>query len=142
MQNHFKFQNVEIGYQTHISEKFFLGSQVKAFQTFQGNNGMPNRLTSKLFTKKHGLPGPLVPGAMSIAYISKHLNDTMPETWIRKLDIIFRRSVKQEMKILANAVIVDKYILLGNQTIECDIFLKDSTLSPLVIGKAAIEFNQ
>ena len=66
----------------------------------------------------------------------------MPETWIRKLDIIFRRSVKQEMKILANAVIVDKYILLSKETIECDIFLQDSTLSPLVIGKATIEFNQ
>ena len=142
MENPFKFQNVQIGHQTQVSEKVFSSSQVRAFQTFQGNNGMPNKLTSKLFTKKHGLPGPLVPGAMSIAYISKHLNDTMPETWIRKLDIIFRRSVKQEMKILASAVIVDKYISLGKETIECDIFLQDSTLSPLVIGKATVEFNQ
>ena len=44
--------------------------------------------------------------------------------------------------VLGNAVIVDKYILLSKETIECDIFLQDSTLSPLVIGKATIEFNQ
>lgn len=140
MENKFNFQNIKIGHQTRVSEKKFSRSLVKSFQNYQGNYGMPNKLTSKHFAQQHGLPGPLVPGAMSIAYISRHLNETMPETWIRKLDIIFRRSVKQETKIFANAVIIDKYISMGKETIECDIFLKDSTFSPLVIGKATIEF--
>ena len=140
MENNFKFQNINIGHQTIISEKIFSSSQVNAFQNSQGDSGMPNKLTSKKFARQHGLPGPLVPGAMSIAYISRHLNDTMPKTRIKKLDIIFRRSVKQETRILASAIIVDKYIFMDKEIIECDVFLKDLTLSPLVIGKATIEF--
>ena len=119
--------------------KIFLNSRT-IFKNWYEYPTIYYKLTSKKFARQHGLPGPLVPGAMSIAYISRHLNDTMPETRIKKLDIIFRRSVKQETSILASAIIVDKYIFMDKEIIECDVFLKDLTLSPLVIGKATIEF--
>ena len=96
----------------------------------------PNRFTDLEAANKEGVPHLIVPGAMSMAYLSQLITDWAPNVTIKRLDVIFRAPVKQEEPIQCMGVVTDKEVRDGENWLECDLYIENSEGQRAVTGKA------
>ena len=99
----------------------------------------PSRFNSDEQAKKEGLAGPIIPGVMSMALITKVLTDWGTGAKFKLLDEIFSQVVPQEESIRAYAVITDKDE--DNNTIELDVYIEPIEGQPYVRGRASLELT-
>lgn len=97
----------------------------------------PSRFNSDEQAKKEGLAGPIIPGVMSMALVTKVLTDWGTGAKFKLLDAIFRQVVPQGESIRAYAVITDKDE--DNNTIELDVYIEPMDGQPYVRGRASME---
>jgi len=97
----------------------------------------PSRFNSEEQAKKEGLAGPIIPGVMSMALITKVLTDWGTGAKFKLLDAIFRQVVPQGEPIKAYAVITDKDET--NNTVELDVYIEPMDGQPYVRGRASME---
>ena len=57
----------------------------------------------------------IIPGIMSMAYLSQLITDWAPNITLKKLDIIFRAPVKHEEPIQCVGVVTDKEVREGGE---------------------------
>ncbi len=96
----------------------------------------PSRFNSMEQAQKEGLPGPVVPGPMSIALISKTLTDWAPGIQLKLLDVILRQVVPQGAELTIYGIVTDKDD--DKQQVEVDIFLEPNEGQPLIRGRAVL----
>ena len=97
----------------------------------------PSRFNSKEQAEKEGLAGPIIPGVMSMALITKVLTDWGTGAKFKLLDAIFRQVVPQGESIKAYAVITDKDE--HHNTVELDVYIEPMDGQPYVRGHASME---
>ncbi|HZA24064.1 MAG TPA: MaoC family dehydratase, partial [Dehalococcoidia bacterium] len=68
------FEDVELGDEIGSLEKVASDDDVTAFCELWGNP-MPNRFTDQAIAEKARLPGPIVPGVMSMSLMAQLLTD-------------------------------------------------------------------
>ncbi len=134
-------ENVDIGDEVPELVTTVSMDQVTAFFASypRSNNSpdRPSRFNSDEQAKKEGLAGPIIPGVMSMALITKVLTDWGIGAKFKLLDAIFRQVVPQEEQIRAYAVITDKDE--ESNTIELDVYIEPMDGQPYVRGRASME---
>ena len=98
----------------------------------------PSRFTDPEMAKKTGLPGPIVPGIMSMAFLSQLITDWAPNVSLKKLDVIFRAPVKHKEPINCRGLVTDKEVRDGEQCVECDLYIETQQGLRAVTGKAIV----
>ena len=99
----------------------------------------PNRFTDIAVAKKQGVPFLIIPGGLTIAYLSQLIIGWSPTISISRLDVIFRGRIKQKDIIHCRGLVTDKEVRQNTPYIDCDVFIEDSSGQRPITGKATIQ---
>ncbi len=130
------YGDVELGDEIGPLKKDITDEAVAAFCKVWGNP-TPNRFTSDAEAKKARLPGPIVPGIMSMALMAQLFTHWSPNASLKHLDLVFRQPVTHKPVVIA-AVVTDKREENGEYLVECDVYMSNEESGRLVGGKAII----
>ena len=131
------FDDIEMGDEIGPIELVATDENVSTFCELWGNP-MPNRFTSQEVAEAAGLPGPIVPGVMSMAIMSQALTDWAGPEALRDLDLVFRQPVPHNKPLLISATVTDTRQEDGENLIECDVLMTGTAGERYVGGTALI----
>lgn len=115
--------------------------QVQAFLGVwrAGGAQQASRFTDPELAAKEGLPGPIVPGSMSQAFLAQLLTDWMgPGGRLRSLDVVFRRSVLHEKGLKCLSLVTDKREEDSHTVVRLDVMIEDPRGDRPVQGTAEL----
>ena len=136
------FEDVDIGDDLGSVERVVTDAQVSDFVKGWALETVPNRFTSSDVASKEGLPGPIVPGAISVAMMAQLLSAWSATVIFRKLDVVFRQLVLHNVPLHLKGVVTDKNVVGGEAQLDCDVFMEDQDGARLVIGNATVALPQ
>ena len=132
------FEDVAIGHDIGPLERTITHEQVSEFVGIWRGKDDTSQFTNAEIAKKKGLPGLIVPGAMSIAIMSHLFTGWCPTIKLKKLDVIFRQVVMHDIPLRIRGVVTDKNVADNEYQLQCDVFVEDDGGARLVIGKATV----
>ena len=130
------YEQVELGDELDPVDKVATDQSVADFCVAWGSPGAP-RFTDHEASKKDGLPGAIVPGIMSMAYMAQFLSHWAEGGLVKKLDVVFRQPVPHEPLRLVG-VVTDMNQVDGENQVECDVYIETPDGNRLVGGKATL----
>lgn len=131
------YEQLDVGDEiTPLTKKPTL-DHVKAFCRAYGLEEK-SRFTDLETARSEGVDQMIIPGIMSMAYLSQLITDWAPNITLKKLDIIFRAPVKHEEPIRCMGVVTDKEVRDGENCIDVDVFIENSEGRRAVTGQAQV----
>ena len=131
------FEDIELGSEIGPLELVATDERVADFCRLWGNP-TPNRFTDHVTAEAAGLPGPIVPGVMSMAIMSQALTDWAGPQSLKDLDLVFRQPVPHNQTLLISATITDTRQENGENLVECDVMMTGPAGERYVGGTALI----
>ena len=116
------FEDVELGDEIGPLEKIATDEEVLNFCNMWGDRE-PSRFTDQALAEKSRLPGPIVPGIMSMALMANLLTDWAGPTGVKDLDLVFRQPVPHNKPLKIMATVTDTRQEDGENLVECDIMM-------------------
>ena len=110
-------------------------SAAKEFAKIVGYSG-GGRFENHSQARAQGLPGALLPGIMSMGYLTRVIHEWAPSGTIQHIDTIFRAPILADHKHIISAVVTD--IDEENSVIVLDLSIKNLKAEPRVFGTATI----
>ena len=132
------FEDVEVGDDIGPVERVVTHDQASEFVRIWGPERGRNRFNDAEVARQEGLPGPIVPGALSMAMMSQLLTDWAPTVTLKTLDVVFRQMVLHNVPLYVKGIVTDKGIVDGEPRLDCDVFMENEEGSRLIIGKATV----
>ena len=102
------------------------------------DSSMPNRFTDQAIAEKANLPGPIVPGIMSMGIMARLLTDWAGPDGLKDLDLVFRQPVPHNKTLTITATITDTRREGGENLVECDILMTGTEGERYVGGTAIV----
>lgn len=130
------YEEVEVGDTIGPVERQIANEAVTAFCRAWGNP-IPNRFTDEKTAKEARLPGPIVPGLMSMGMMAHLLTSWSPKVTLKHLDVVFRQPVPHK-PVVISAVVTGKREENGESLVDCDLFLSNEENGRLIGGTAVI----
>ena len=96
------------------------------------------RFTDDGAAQKEGLPNAIVPGIMSMAYMTQLLSHWADGGLLKSLDVIFRQTVPHEQPLQLVGVVTDKTQGTHESHVTCDVYVLSADGERLVGGKAVV----
>ncbi len=131
------FEDIELGSEIGPRELVATDDNVVNFCRLWGNP-MPNRFTDKAIAEASGLPGPIVPGVMSMAIMSQALTDWAGPESLKDLDLVFRQPAPHNKPLLISVTVTDTRQEGGENLVECDVLMTGTAGERYVGGTALI----
>ncbi len=131
------FDDIEIGDDIGPIERAVTHPQALDFIAVWTGDDRPTRFSDRDTAVSEGLAGPIVPGIMTMAFISSLLTEWAPGGKLAMLDVVFRQVVLHDVQHTLSGIVTDKAD--DRPEIQCDVFLQDPQGTRLIIGKAALE---
>ncbi len=132
------FEDTELGDEIGPIILSVTDEQVIDFCSLWGNPH-PNRFTDQAEAERIGLAGPIVPGIMSMALVSRALTDWAGPNTVADLDLVFRGSVPHNQPLHVGFQISDTSQENGVNQIQCDITMTGPVPDrPYIIGTALL----
>ena len=135
--NTFHFEDIELGDEIGPVELVASDERVLTFCELWGNP-MPNRFTDQELAEASGLPGPIIPGVMSMAIMSQALTDWAGPESLKDLDLVFRQPVPHNKPLLISATVTDTRQENGENLIECDVLMTGAAGERYIGGTALL----
>ena len=133
------YDNVVLGEDLGPLEKVVTDEAVREFSAiWRGNAARPSLFTEPEVATRAGLPGVIVPGPMSMAFMAQLLSNWAEGGWVKRLDVVFRQTVPQNRMLRVGGVVTDKNQVDGENRVECDVYLETEDGNRLVGGQAII----
>ena len=99
---------------------------------------MPNRFTDQAIAEKARLPGPIVPGIMSMGIMARLLTDWAGPEALRDLDLVFRQPVPHNKPLTISATVTDTRRDAGENLVEFDILMTGAEGERYIGGTAIV----
>jgi acyl dehydratase len=131
------FEDVEMGDEIGPLRKVVADAEVLEFCQVWGNPG-PNRFTDQATAEKSRLPGPIIPGVMSMALMAQLVTDWAGPEALRDLDLVFRQPVPHNQPLNIAATVTDTRQENGESLVECDILMTGPAGERYVGGTALV----
>jgi acyl dehydratase len=96
------------------------------------------RFTDHEYARKEGLSGAIVPGNMSLGFLSRMLTEFFPTGIIKNLTANFRATVPHNTVLVGSGVVTEKHEAHGKNVIFCDIMLSNEEGERYVQGTAQV----
>lgn len=132
------YEDVEIGDDIETEERIVTLEQVRAFLAIRSDRSGPTRFTDDAHARSEGLPGAIVPGAMSTAMVAQLLTGWSPTVTLKKLDVSFRRVVPHDTPLELKGIVTAKHVIDDEPQVECDVLLESEEGTTHVIGHATV----
>ncbi len=130
-------EDIELGAEIGPLETEATDERVIAFCAVWGQ-AKASRFTDQATAEKVGLPGPIVPGIMSMAMMTVLLTNWAGPDTIKDLDLVFRQPVPHNKALKISATVTDTREEGGENLVECDILLVGAQGERHVGGKAIL----
>lgn len=134
------FEDVELGDDIGPLEAVATDNDVASFCDLWGNS-KPNRFTDQAAAARARLPGPIVPGIMTMAMMARLLTDWAGPQALKDLDVVFRQPVPHNKPLTISATVTDTRQDHGENLVECDILLTGAQGERYVGGKAVVALS-
>ncbi len=131
------FEDVDLGDEIGPLERVARDQDVIDFCQLWGNP-MPNRFTDQEKAEKTRLPGPILPGIMSMALMAQLLTDWASPGSLKDLDLVFRQPVPHNKPLRISATVTDTRQEDGESLITCDILMTGAEGERYVGGTALL----
>ncbi len=131
------FEDVELGDEIGPLETEATDDGVLEFCHVWENRG-PSRFTDQAMAEESRLPGPIVPGIMSMGIMARLLTDWAGTEALKDLDIVFRQPVPHHKPLTIAATVTDTRQEDGENLVEGDIFMTGAEGERYVGGKAIV----
>ena len=135
--NTLHFEDIELGDEIGPVELVASDERVLTFCELWGNP-MPNRFTDQELAEASGLPGPIIPGVMSMAIMSQALTDWAGPESLKDLDLVFRQPVPHNKPLLISATVTDTRQENGDDLVECDVLMTGAAGERYIGGTALL----
>ena len=133
------FKDVEVGDELGPVDKVVSSEDVQLFTRIQREDGgAPKFFTDAEAARREGLPGKIVPGPVSMAFMAQLVVSWSDGGWIRKLDVVFRQTVPHNTPLRVVGVVTDKYQVDDKGHVECDVYVESTEGGRLVGGQAIV----
>lgn len=96
------------------------------------------RFTDNEYARKEGLPGAIIPGNMSLGFLSRMLTEAFPTGALKSLTANFRATVPHNVPLFCSGVVTEKQEKDGDNLIYCDVLLSNEDGDRYVQGTATI----
>ena len=131
------FEDVDLGDEIGPLETVATDDGVVSFCRVWGNRG-PNRFTDREIAEKVGLPGPIVPGIMAMAMMTRLLTSWAGPSSVKDLDVVFRQPVPHHQPLTISGTVTDTRQEDGENLVECDVMMTGAQGERYVGGKAVV----
>jgi acyl dehydratase len=130
------FDDVEIG--DEIEELEICPTTADVVRYVQVAHMESGRFTNDEYARKEGLPGAIVPGNMSLGFLSRMLTDCFPRGTLKSLTANFRATVPHNTPLICSGVVTEKQDVDGENLIFCDVQLSNEDGDRYVQGTARL----
>lgn len=96
------------------------------------------RFTDDAYARKEGLPGAIIPGNMSLGFLSRMLTEFFPQGTLINLTANFRATVPHNTPLLCSGVVTEKQSRDNVHVVFCDVMLGNAEGERYVQGTAQV----
>ena len=96
------------------------------------------RFTDDAFARSEGLPGAIIPGNMSLGFLSRMVTEFFPTGTLRNLTANFRATVPHNTPLICSGVVTEKQDEQGQHLVFCDILMSNEAGDRYVQGTAQV----
>jgi acyl dehydratase len=130
------FEDIEIG--DELAELDICPTTADVVRFVDVARMQSGRFTSDDYARKEGLPGAIVPGNMSLGFLSRMLTEFFPLGTLRELTANFRATVPHNTSLTCSGVVTEKQSRNGEHLIFCDVMLSNPDGDHYVQGTAQV----
>lgn len=96
------------------------------------------RFTDHEYARNEGLPGAIIPGNMSLGFLSRMVAEFFPLGTIKNLTANFRATVPHNTPLICSGVVTEKAEENGENMVYCDLMLTNEDGDRYVQGTAQV----
>ena len=96
------------------------------------------RFTDDDYARNEGLPGAIIPGNMSLGFLSRMVTEFFPTGSLRNLTANFRATVPHNTPLICSGVVTEKQEDEGRHLVFCDIVMSNEAGDRYVQGTAQV----
>ena len=96
------------------------------------------RFTDDDYARNEGLPGAIIPGNMSLGFLSRMVTEFFPTGTLRNLTANFRATVPHNTPLICSGVVTEKQEDEGRHLVFCDIVMSNEAGDRYVQGTAQV----
>lgn len=130
------FEDIEIG--DEIEELEICPTTADVMRYVKVARMESGRFTDDAYARKEGLQGAIIPGNMSLGFLSRMLTDAFPKGTLKALTANFRATVPHNIPLLCSGVVTEKQDKDGDHLLYCDVLLTNEDGDRYVQGTAII----
>ena len=130
-------EDIELGAEIGPLETEATDERVLAFCNVWGQ-AKASRFTDQATAEKVGLPGPIVPGTMAMALVTRLLTSWAGPGSVKDLDVVFRQPVPHHQPLTISGTVTDTRQEDGENLVECDVMMTGAQGERYVGGKAVV----
>lgn len=130
------FEDIEIG--DEIEELEICPTTADVMRYVKVARMESGRFTDDTYARKEGLQGAIIPGNMSLGFLSRMLTDAFPKGTLKALTANFRATVPHNIPLLCSGVVTEKQDKDGDHLLYCDVLLTNEDGDRYVQGTAII----
>ena len=96
------------------------------------------RFTDDAYARNEGLPGAIIPGNMSLGFLSRMVTEFFPTGTLNNLTANFRATVPHNTPLICSGVVTEKQEDEGRHLVFCDILMSNEAGDRYVQGTAQV----
>lgn len=96
------------------------------------------RFTDDEYARREGLAGAIIPGNMSLGFLSRMITDFFPKGALKTLSANFRATVPHNVPLICSGVVTEKLEQDGEPVVYCDVLLSNEDGDRYVQGAAQV----
>lgn len=96
------------------------------------------RFTDDAYARSEGLPGAIIPGNMSLGFLSRMVTEFFPTGTLRNLTANFRATVPHNTPLICSGVVTEKQQEQDQHLVFCDILMSNEAGDRYVQGTAQV----
>lgn len=96
------------------------------------------RFTDDAYARSEGLPGAIIPGNMSLGFLSRMVTEFFPTGTLHNLTANFRATVPHNTPLICSGVVTEKQEEEGRNLVFCDILMSNEDGDRYVQGTAQV----
>jgi acyl dehydratase len=130
------FEDVEVG--DEIEELEICPTTADVVRYVQVARMESGRFTDDAYARREGLAGAIIPGNMSLGFLSRMLAEFFPRGTIMTLTANFRATVPHNTPLTCSGVVTEKQAKDGANVVFCDLMLANEEGDRYVQGTAQV----
>jgi acyl dehydratase len=130
------YEDIEVG--DEIEELEICPTTADVVRYVEVTRMQSGRFTDDAYARNEGLPGAIIPGNMSLGFLSRMVTEFFPSGTLRNLTANFRVTVPHNTPLICSGVVTEKQEEQGRHLVFCDILMSNETGDRYVQGTAQV----